>query len=215
MSLPVDKIRALDKKARDLGFSEKILIENASSNLFGVIDSLSLGFKALAVSGRGNNGADVLSCARKLASRGYRVAVVTLEEEELRPEAAWQKDMLIKSGLKVQALDRDNLAQLADLIKEADFIVEGIVGLGLKGELDPFLAEAVKLINSSSKPTVSCDIPSGLDPDQGLILGQAVKADYTVTFLAQKPGFSLNQGPQLCGKIFVVDIGISRAMLEK
>jgi len=54
-----------------------------------------------------------------------------------------------------------------------------------------------------------------LSPDQGVILGQAIKADYTVSFIAPKLGFYLNQGPNLCGEISIVDIGISRSILEK
>jgi NAD(P)H-hydrate epimerase len=70
-------------------------------------------------------------------------------------------------------------------------------------------------VNASHKRIVACDIPSGLSPDEGLPLGAAIKADYTVTFIAPKQGFFLNQGKKFCGRIMVADIGISRDILEK
>jgi len=67
----------------------------------------------------------------------------------------------------------------------------------------------------AGKKIISCDIPSGLSPDQGIILGQAIKADYTVSFIDSKLGFYLKQGPSLCGEIFIADIGISQNVLEE
>ena len=214
-SLDLGTIRTLEKKAKDLGLDERTLIENASSNLSAVIEKLNLGKKVLVISGRGNNGADVLSCARKLYSRGYEVTAAVLEEKEVGAEAAYQKRILAKIKVPVYSVNQNNLESLKRLAKEANFILEGILGIGLKGEVDPFFRQVISLINSSGKKIVSCDIPSGLSPDEGIILGEAAKADYTITFIAQKKGFFLNQGPEYCGKIFVVDIGISREILKE
>ena len=213
--LSASKLRELDDLAKKIGLAERILIENASSNLFKVINSLNLGEKVLVVSGRGNNGADVLSCARKLFSSGYDVGVVLLTEKELGPEASFQREVLEKIGCQISSFDNNNISELKKLFEGRDFILEGILGIGAKGELSPFLKEAIGLINESGKKIVSCDIPSGLSPDQGIALGQAIKADYTVSFIAPKLGFYLNQGPSLCGEISIVDIGISLSILEE
>ena len=230
--LSVERIRKLEKQAKDLGLEERILIENASSNLFGVIDSLHLGQqitqqaeglpgyplgrqKVLVVSGRGNNGADVLSCARKLFSRGYGVRVAVLEDKELGKEAYFQKNLLEKIKVPIYSIRDNNIQEFKKFLQNGDFILEGILGIGVKGEISPFLKKVITLINESAKRIVSCDIPSGLHPDEGVILGEAIKASYTITFIAQKRGFFLKQGPSCCGKIFVVDIGVSRQILEK
>ena len=213
--LSASKLRELDDMAKEVGLGERILIENASSNLFKVINRLNLGKKGLVVSGRGNNGADVLSCARKLSSSGYDVAVAIVSEKELRPETTFQKGVLERIGFSIFSFNNNNISELKKLFEDRDFILEGILGIGAKGELSPFLKEAIGLINGSGKRIVSCDIPSGLSPDQGVALGQAIKADYTVSFIAPKLGFYLNQGPNLCGQISIVDIGISRSILEE
>ena len=213
--LSASRLRELDDMAKKIGLEEKILIENASNNLFRVIDKLNLGKKVLVISGRGNNGADVLSCARKLSSSGYDLAVAIVSEKELGPQASFQKGVLERIGCQIFSFNNNNISELKKLFEDRDFILEGILGIGVKGELSPFLKEAIGLINESGKKIVSCDIPSGLSPDQGIALGQAVKADYTVSFIAPKLGFYLNQGPNLCGEISIVDIGISRSILEE
>ncbi len=214
-SLSVDVIKNFEAKAKTIGVSERILIENASSNLCAAVDVLNLGKKVLVVAGRGNNGADVLACARKLAVRGYRVQIAILKEKELGPETAVQKDILEKTNIALFWIEPGQTAALKGLLKDSEFIVEGILGTGVRGQISPFLDEIIALINASGKQIVSCDIPSGLHPDTGTPLGAAVKADYTVTFMAAKPGFFLNQGPDVCGKIITVDIGISPSVLKE
>lgn len=213
-SLCVDKIRLLEKRAKMLGFGERILIENASSSLFSIIDGLNLGKKVLVIAGMGNNGADVLSCARKMSGRGYHVNAAVLQEKRIGDEVIFQKNILEEIGIPVHYIKGD-VKGLKELIRNSDFILDGILGIGIRGELPPFLKEIISLINNSNKKIVACDIPSGLSPDDGIILGEAVKADYTITFISPKQGFFLNQGKDLCGKISVVDIGISREALEK
>ena len=95
-----------------------------------------------------------------------------------------------------------------------DFILEGILGIGIKGAVSKFLETAINLINSSNKMIVSCDIPSGLSPDKGVALGTAIKANHTISFMAAKQGFFLNQGRLLCGEVIIVDIGVSKEILE-
>jgi len=213
-ALSTKELKKLEEKARHLGLEERILIENASSNLANIIDNLKLGKNALAVSGKGNNGADSLACARKLLSRGYNVAALILKEKEPSREVIFQKEILKKAKIHVYSVGENNLNELEILLKRVDFIIDGILGIGIKGEVSLFLKKVIQLINNSKKIVVACDIPSGLSPDEGTILGEAIKADYTVTFIAPKRGFFLKEGPKLCGKIFVADIGISRQVLE-
>ncbi|MDD5429477.1 MAG: NAD(P)H-hydrate epimerase [Candidatus Omnitrophica bacterium] len=213
--LDVQQVKELDRAAKKIGFSERELIENASSNLFCIIESLRLGKKALVVSGRGNNGADVLSCARKMASRGMEVEIAVLEERPLKEEAFWQKRALEGCGIKINSIKKDNTRLLREMLNTCDFILEGIFGIGLKGKADAFSQEVIGIINSSGKKIISCDVPSGLSAQEGTIQGESIRADYTITFIGAKKGFFLNKGPKMCGEIFVADIGVSREILER
>ena len=77
------------------------------------------------------------------------------------------------------------------------------------------MREVIEALNTSTKKIVSCDIPSGLSPDRGCVWEGVIRADYTVTFIAPKKGFFLNRGLEFCGKIILVDIGVSRSFLEQ
>jgi hydroxyethylthiazole kinase-like uncharacterized protein yjeF len=212
--LPKEKIRLLERMAKELGLQERILIENASSNMCSIIDQLNLGKEILIIAGKGNNGADVLSCARKLFSRGYKIKIILIEEEKQNEEVVFQKNILRKLKIPIYSLRDKELNQLRKIIKEVDFILEGILGIGMRGKLNDFLEKVVNLINKSNKKIVSCDIPSGLLADEGIPSPVAIKADYTITFIAPKEGFFKKSGRQFCGKIFVADIGIGRNNLN-
>ena len=212
--LSVAEIRTLEERAKQLGLDERLLIENASSNLANTIDSLQLGKKVLVVAGGGNNGADVLACSRKLKSLGYEVKAVVLEEKPLGQEAQWQRLLLEKLGISIIAITNADISLLRQLAKDQDFILDGIIGIGIKGEVSPYAKKIITALNESKKKIVACDVPSGLSADEGVILGAAIQAQYTVTFIAEKKGFFLNQGPSVCGRIIVVDIGIGRNDLE-
>jgi len=68
-------------------------------------------------------------------------------------------------------------------------------------------------VNNLNKPTVSVDIPSGLDCNTGKTLGVAIKATKTVTFAAGKKGFYLRDGPSYTGKVIISDISIPKELL--
>lgn len=60
------------------------------------------------------------------------------------------------------------------------------------------------------KLVYSVDIPSGIDSDNGKILGTAIKADKTITFGCKKFGLVVYPGKEYAGKLIVADIGIPK-----
>jgi NAD(P)H-hydrate epimerase len=90
----------------------------------------------------------------------------------------------------------------------ADMLVDAIFGTGLSGRLSNEYVVLIESINAQSCPILAVDIPSGLDCDTGQPLGAAIRASYTVTFVAVKKGFTIADAAQWTGKVFVASIGV-------
>lgn len=82
----------------------------------------------------------------------------------------------------------------------ADLVIDGAFGTGFRGVWEP--------PEVGDTPVMAVDIPSGLDALTGLAAGRVLPAVATVTFAAGKPGLYLGQGPEVCGRVEVVDIGL-------
>ena len=68
--------------------------------------------------------------------------------------------------------------------------------------------DLIGMINIAKAKRLAVDVPSGLDADNGKVLGRCIKADTTVTFVAKKRGMITGEGPKYCGRIVVRDLGI-------
>ena len=93
--------------------------------------------------------------------------------------------------------------------RDFDAVLDAVFGTGLDRAVDQEHAELFAALADTDLPTVSVDVPSGLDADRGEALGRAVVADHTVTLGAAKPGLFLANGPDHCGRVAVADIGLA------
>ena len=76
--------------------------------------------------------------------------------------------------------------QLID--NSADIVVDGIFGTGLDRVVSGKFAAAIAYINQLSVPVLAIDIPSGLNADTGNVMGYAINATMTLTFIVLKKG---------------------------
>jgi hydroxyethylthiazole kinase-like uncharacterized protein yjeF len=87
--------------------------------------------------------------------------------------------------------------------KEWGLVVDGLFGIGLTRPIEGDYAKLVDYMNRQSCPVLAIDIPSGIQSDTGRVLGCAVRASHTMTFIALKPGMLTLDGPDHCGEITV------------
>ena len=146
--------------------------------------------------GPGNNGGDALACAVELVARGYLPHVVMLGDPATLPtdaRSAWQR--LCELPTDAFTLQLGASSEIAN----AEWIVDGLFGIGLKRPLDGAFGDAVRVIaqaRGAGAKVLALDAPSGIDADTGALVGDAVvAADFTLTFLSLKPG--LLTGPAL------------------
>ena len=84
-----------------------------------------------------------------------------------------------------------------------------IFGIGLNREIDPSIQEIIQTLNNKNLPIISLDIPSGINPDDGRVMGQALNAEMTITFMFKKLCFFLGEGAKYSGFIKYSDLDVS------
>ena len=166
-------------------------------------------FKILAICGTGNNGGDAMVAARHLASLNLNLKVILLGDPASikTDEASTNYQIINKMNRTIELVKLKNIdTKIKKEILDADIVIDGIFGTGIKGDiLNPHLS-IIKLINKSTGYVISVDIPSGLNPDNGETVSQCIKADTTITFHRIKSGLINNY--QYTGNLILKKIGI-------
>jgi hydroxyethylthiazole kinase-like uncharacterized protein yjeF len=99
--------------------------------------------------------------------------------------------------------------------QDYDIVVDALFGVGLNRPIEGELKQQILRLNKAFRNVVAVDVPSGLDANTGMILGAAVKAQFTLSIAPLKPGLFLNDGPMCAGKIISVDIGFPKELIAK
>jgi len=210
----VAEMRALDKRAiEEFGIVAELLMENAGQAVYFVLlkEVGIRGRRFVVFCGLGNNGGDGFVVARKIHSSGGMVQVLLLgDPAKLKGAARMNYDIVSRLPIKVRRIEAVKTIQHEVL--HSDCIVDAILGTGLTREVTGLYAEVIELINASGKTVCSVDIPSGVQGNSGLVMGTAVRADYTVTFGLPKHGNLLYPGYELGGKLYVSHISFPPSM---
>jgi len=182
-------------------------MENAGRSVADLISArFGTGSSVVVYSGTGRNGGDGMVAARHLAGRGFKVTLrlvgnsKTITDSVVRPN--WYALKSMTASVNVEECGDSSLLSKT----QSDVLVDAVLGTGAKGKLRQPMLRAVQVINESGGFKVAVDVPTGIDSDSGDTLGDAVRANLTVTFHGSKPG--LGKAREFCGEINVVDIGI-------
>lgn len=164
--------------------------------------------KILVCCGGGNNAGDGYVIAALAAQRHIPVRVCAVADpSRLEGDALRAYQYALQEGVQVMIMDA-HWQQEHWLSEPGVVVVDALLGTGLKGDVRPAYAAAITAINDGSAATVAVDIPSGLCSDSGCILGQAVRADLTVTFIGCKRGLFTAQACTVTGEIVFSDLGV-------
>lgn len=189
-----DEMRAVDANCTYLGLLPIQLMENAGSALASEARRRARGKKIAVVAGRGNNGGDAFVAARHLADLEVTVFLLGRSREIATQEARQNWEILERLNFDLREVrDSGDLASLS----QYDLILDGVFGTGVRGPVRGLEAGAIDAINSSGKPVLSVDVPSGLGTDK------VVDPGVTVTFHRPKVGIP--------GEVVVAGIGIPPA----
>lgn len=220
-----EEMRIWDMTAVEFGIPENILMEHAGKSaadlLAGVIGKLK-GYRICLFMGSGANGGDAACMARHLLDAGAMpVVFFTKEIESLQNSSAWHVRLARKDGVPFIHLPADDPASfLYEKIpglwegKAPQILVDGLLGTGFKGMLKPDMEKLVNAINAIASlygcRILALDIPSGLNASTGIPSPVAIKATWTATFAAAKPGIML--AGEWTGSVYVRNICIPHAI---
>jgi len=210
-----EEMRVIDRRTIE-GYSipGSVLMERAGLAVAARIKEAFSPRKVIIIAGSGNNGGDGLVVARNLYNEGWDVKVfLTAKPEDLKGDALLQYRIAVKFGLKIYPIN-EFLTNYSSLITRHCILVDALLGTGISKKVTGLLSEVISYLNRSNVPIISVDIPSGISSDNGQIMGEAVRADYTVTFGLPKRGHLLYPGAQHSGKLFIEDIGFPKELLN-
>jgi NAD(P)H-hydrate epimerase len=195
-----EQVRELDRIAiEQFEIPGEVLMERAGQAAFALLrERWPRACDITVLAGIGNNGGDGFVLARLARQAGLTVRVLQLGDREslggdARLNAERWHDLCGEPG--AEWLDFDGLPE------HTEVIVDGIFGTGLAREVKGTWAAAIEAINRRQRPVLALDIPSGLHADTGAVLGVAVRATATLSFIGLKQGLFTGEGPARCGEV--------------
>jgi NAD(P)H-hydrate epimerase len=202
----VEQCRDMDEKTiRKFGIDGFTLMElagmQAASSIAKLHPEASHG---VYLCGKGNNAGDALVVARYLTEQFQHKITLCLVngDKDLSPDCRKSLN-LIKKVAEHSDLISVHTSFTSDLLRNADYAVDGLIGTGLSGALGEPYSDAVNELNKSGLPVYSMDIPSGLNGDTGIAEGATVRAAQTFTFGAQKTGFYFENAREFTGTVIL------------
>jgi len=211
------EMRATDKNTEYNHIPTIVLMENAGSKISDyIVNNYPEKKKVSIYSGTGGNGGDGFVIARHLLNHGYKVRLFLMA----KPENIKNKDSKLnyESTRIIAETDKNlklNIVTDSSHVTpdNSDIIIDAILGTGVNGKLREPISSAIDTINYSPAIVISVDVPSGMNPENGLVNDKCVVAHETLTLHKMKTGL-VNAQQSYVGKISVLDIGIPRVSEE-
>jgi ADP-dependent NAD(P)H-hydrate dehydratase / NAD(P)H-hydrate epimerase len=211
------EMREIDRVSSErLGVPSLTLMENAGAAVTDfTLHSYPEAERIGIICGKGNNGGDGFVAARKLREAGREVFVLLLADPaELRGDAG---EMFRRMAFApAVAKTHEEFAAASARLREADVLIDAILGTGFRPPVSGLYAEGMAAINATGLPVVAVDIPSGADADvMGAQVGTVVQADAIVTFTAPRPAHvfgGLTEGPIVVARIGSPDEAVTSAL---
>jgi NAD(P)H-hydrate epimerase len=203
--------RALDHAAiNDCGIPGITLMARAAGASFDLLTDFWPEVDRIQVlCGTGNNGGDGYLIADLAHKRGISVQIYQLgHTDKIDGDARLAREQALANGVS-------ELVWSQGALQSGGVIVDAMLGTGLGGDVREPYGEAIKEINATAAPVLAVDIPSGLCSDTGKVLGAAVIADVTVSFIGLKRGMFTLAAPDYTGTIQFTDLGVPPEAYER
>ena len=194
----VEEIQKIEKKEFKRLKNSYVLMKRAGTNCAKKIYKLKMNRNFIVLCGPGNNGGDGLVISKVLKKLNQNIKLYCLGYRAYKGDAkiAYNKNNLSKKKYEDLYIPKNSV------------IIDCLFGIGISRNIKGFYKKIIKKVNNSKQHIISIDIPSGINGNNGKIMGEAIKANSTYTLHAKKIGLTVNSGMKYSGKISIIGIGI-------
>lgn len=212
----VQEMKEIDRRAAAaFGLADTITQENAGLAVYDVLlrevgEALR---RVVIVCGTGPKGGAGLVTARRLHAHGVRTLVFVVGDPSTFHGAALAAfETARRCGVDWQGCgDREALRRA---LHGCSAIIDAMVEADVHDDADADVAGVIEVLNASSCPLLSIDVPSGVCGDTGRVRGSAVKARATVALGLPKRGSVTPPGSSRCGRLYVSHLTYPPALRE-
>lgn len=203
--------RILDNRAKEeFLLPSEVLMENAARGMAEFLTQrFPLNSKLLIVCGSGDNGGDCLVLARMLVGKYPLKVFLPLGVKSPLAKTQLKRLESCDSSVFLSSLEESDLSDF-------NLIIDGIFGIGLKGEFSPQMQNLITRLNRTKATKIACDIPSGIDlygnPRFPNSAPFAFKADFTLTMGALKNALFSDYAKDFVGEVHCLELGISESL---
>jgi len=206
----------------EFGIPSLLLMENAAAGIakhcLNALEGKSRPSVAI-LCGTGNNGGDGFALARLLHGQNIETTVIlagpanALKGGPAR-DAALYMGIVKKLGVPILEFSQAGEEATRACIAQSDLAVDALLGTGLDRDVRGDFLRLIEIINKYAKLVISVDIPSGVNSENGRVMGCAVKAALTVTLGCAKTGLYAYPGAAYAGAVRIDGITLPPALLS-
>ena len=172
-----------------------------------MLQGTTFGKRVACLVGGGNNGGDGMVAARHLADWGADVKVIVgTTKDRMKSVPLGQLHILEKMGIPILSTEY--------ALRDYDLLIDGLMGYGLEGDPRDRVAMIIEDANSSGRPILALDVPSGMNATSGEAYDPCIKATATLTLALPKTGFLSPSASPYVGDLYLADISIPRKVYQ-
>lgn len=198
-----------------VGLDGKLLMSNAAREVLRVLrERFPKSRRPVIFAGTGNNGGDGVALAYYAQQEGLAPALVLCHSgianpPQLSEDSAYFFRVCEQAYVPVKMLA--NPAPVMEVLSDtgADLIVDALFGTGLDRKLGDYYLALIDRLNHAGLPVLALDCPSGLNCTTGEVMGDAMRADTTVTMGYPKRGFFHPGAGDYIGELTVARLGFA------
>lgn len=173
----------------------------------------------LVLAGRGGNGGGAMAAARRLHAWGLRVSVILSADDDLYGGVpASQLATLAALPVPISTLGEGGIPSVGTdraIEDQPSLIIDGLIGYSLQGDPRGPAKALIQFANAADAPTLSLDLPSGIDATTGRAADPAVRADATLTLALPKAGLRTEDAGDHVGELYLADISVPPQIYEE